>query len=420
MQEKKITATGLVVWLTCAIFFLYEFLLRTVIGTFQHPIMADLELTTFKFSLLSSTTYLIVYGFMQIPVGIIVEHFGLKLTLGSAVIICSLATLGFSFTYNYHYAIVFRMITGFGSAFGFICLLVAVYDWLPSNRIALFIGLSQFIGTIGPIVAAGPLDSLASSGGGHWRLIFIYLSIIGLFIALLVFLFVKNNHIKSGKYIILYKPLSIKQSILNLFRTTQPWIIAIFCGMIYFSIEYFSENEGKNFIELKGYSSNFASYLITLSWVGYAIGCPSLGFFSDYFQRRRIFLLISAIFSLIGVVFLVYFNNKYTLILGFFLIGLGASGVSIGYALIAEQFKSNFVAVGLGLNNAVLTTLSALLAPLFGLILEHHSVNNIQLSDYSFTFSFLVLLVLSSVFIPLFFIKESYCKSLAHFTFLKT
>tara|TARA_R110002072_G_scaffold101968_1_gene224521 strand:- start:659 stop:1921 length:1263 start_codon:yes stop_codon:yes gene_type:complete len=420
MEEKKITATGLVVWLTCAIFFLYEFLLRTVIGTFQHPIMADLELTTFKFSLLSSTTYLIVYGFMQIPVGIIVDNFGLKLTLGFAVIVCSLATLGFAFTYNYHYAIIFRMLTGFGSAFGLICLFMAVYEWLPSNRIGLFIGLSQFIGTLGPIVAAGPLDSLSNSGSVHWRLIFIYLSFIGAIISLLVFLFVKNNHIKSGKYTILYKPLGIKKNILTLFRSSQPWFIAIFCGIIYFSIEYFSENEGKNFIELKGHSSNFASYLITLSWVGYGIGCPTLGFFSDYFQRRRIFLLISSIFSFVGVVFLVYFINKYFLILGFFFIGLGASGVSIGFALMAEQFKSNFTAAGLGLNNAVVTTLSAFLAPLFGYILEHHSVNNMQLSDYSFTFSFLVLLVLLSIFIPLFFIKESYCKSLASFTVLKT
>ncbi|WP_367608019.1 hypothetical protein [Legionella sp. W05-934-2] len=43
-------------------------------------------------------------------------------------------------------------------SFGFICLLISVYDWLPRKNAALFIGLSQFIGTMGPMLAAGPLD----------------------------------------------------------------------------------------------------------------------------------------------------------------------------------------------------------------------------------------------------------------------
>ncbi|MFO8702451.1 hypothetical protein SC603_10180 [Legionella pneumophila serogroup 2] len=66
--ENKISLKGLSVWSICAIFFMYEFLLRTVVGTFQTQLMSDLNLTPMTFSLLSSTGYLVIYGVMQIPV----------------------------------------------------------------------------------------------------------------------------------------------------------------------------------------------------------------------------------------------------------------------------------------------------------------------------------------------------------------
>ncbi|MCB1107325.1 MAG: hypothetical protein KDK76_04435 [Chlamydiia bacterium] len=51
-KDRSFTISGFVVWGICALYFLYEFLLRTIIGTFQHPIMYDLKLTSFKFSIL--------------------------------------------------------------------------------------------------------------------------------------------------------------------------------------------------------------------------------------------------------------------------------------------------------------------------------------------------------------------------------
>ncbi len=120
------TVKGTFIWLICAAFFLYEFLLRTVIGTFQHPIMYDLELTTFQFAILSSTVYLFIYAVMQIPVGLLVDRIGLKKSLLIGASICALSSIGFGLSYGYTTAIFFRFLTGLGSSFGFICLLISV------------------------------------------------------------------------------------------------------------------------------------------------------------------------------------------------------------------------------------------------------------------------------------------------------
>jgi len=66
-----------------------------------------------------------------------------------------------------------------GASFGFLSLLVAVNDWMPHRHNALFIGLSQFIGTMGPMFAAGPLESYTASGHIAWQLVFKVLGFIG-------------------------------------------------------------------------------------------------------------------------------------------------------------------------------------------------------------------------------------------------
>ncbi len=77
-MNNRLSFLAITIWLTCAVFFMYEFLLRTILGTFEHQIISDLDLSILTFSILSSTAYQLTYGIMQIPVGIITDKLGLK------------------------------------------------------------------------------------------------------------------------------------------------------------------------------------------------------------------------------------------------------------------------------------------------------------------------------------------------------
>lgn len=420
MIDNQLKAKGFLVWGICALFFLYEFLLRTVIGTYQHPVMQDLNLTTFQFSLLSTTIFFVIYGAMQIPAGIIVDNIGLKKSLIIASLICTISSIGFAYSYSYPLAIVYRMLMGFGASFGFICLLISVHDWMPHKYSAIFIGLSQFIGTLGPMAAAGPLDSMSESMSINWRFVFLCLGGAGLILTILIVLFVENNKQKSGKYTILNKPEKILTSILKLFSRIQPLYIALLSASLYFTVEYLSENEGRAFLALKGISITSASYMITIAWIGYAIGCPLLGFLSDFFERRKIIMKISALLGLAAILMILYAPSKQCLQAAFFMLGISASGQSIGFAVIAEQFKKQFVAVGFGLNNAMITVVSAINAPLIGLLLDHTKKGvSVSLNEYLSVFNILIVIAVIAVIISTFFLKETYCKSTVEFTVLK-
>ena len=414
-SAHKINATGLLVFLSCALFFMYEFILRTVVGTFQIPIMHDLNLTPFSFSLLSTTGYSLICALMQIPVGMIAVRMGLKKTLLIAALICSMSTTGFALSYQFNIAILCRMIMGFGSSFGFICLLIAVYDWMPRKRIAFYIGLSQFIGTMGPMLAAGPLNSLSQTTVIGWRWIFFCMTGIGLIIAILALLFVKENRRSDEKFVILTKPDAIIKSMQNIMHQKQIWFIALFSACVYFAIEYLSENVGVEFLIKKGLSSTFSSYMITLAWFGYALGCPLLGFISDKIQRRKPLMLASALIAVVSLSGIIYFPlGQLATASCFLLLGLSASGQSIGFAVIAEQCKKEYLGGALGFNNAMIALFTAVGAPFIGSILSCPP----YMQNYQKALFILIALPLLATLLSAFSIKETFCKSMKDNTLL--
>lgn len=421
VKDNEYTFTGFLVWIICALFFLYEFFLRTVIGTFQHSIMSDLHLTSVKYSLLSTTVFLMVYGLMQVPAGLIIDHFGLKKALILGAVVCAISSLGFSMVNGYWIAMLCRMLMGFGASFGFVALLTAVFDWLPNRRSAFFIGLSQFIGTMGPMLAAGPLEMLSQTAVVNWRIVFVAMGVFGAILSVLITLFVKNNQQQTGQYTILRRPEKSATSLKKLFTRSQAWYIAIFAACSYFAIEYLSENEGKAFIALKGHSIAFAAYMITLSWFGYAIGCPLLGYLSDLFSRRRTVMLYSALICLAAIVTIVFANSETSLIIAFFALGIGASGQSISYANVAEQFEKKYLAVGLSFNNAMLAVVGSINAPFIGWIIDTSrgkAGTSTSLHDYYLAFSVMIVMAVIAVISTALFIHETYCKSKADFTYL--
>lgn len=423
MNDNKFQVKGFLVWGICALFFLYEFFLRTVLGTYQKDIMQDLSLNSFQFSFLSTAVFLLVYGIMQIPAGLIVDNIGIKKSLLIGCISCSLSCFGFASSQSFEVAVIFRIIMGFGASFGFLCLLMAVRDWMPLKYIGVFIGLSTFTGTIGPMIAAGPLSEILGSKETSisWSALFYLLGFIGLIISVISFLFAENNQQKKGSYTILYKSESISTSIKKLFYNPQPWLIALSSLCLYFSIEYLTENEGRSFLALKNISAESASYMITISWLGYAIGCPLLGFISDIIERRKIILQLSSLIALTATLLILYSTNKLYIQIAFFLLGISASGQTVGFALMAEQFKKQFVAVGFGLNNAMMTVVSAVIALIIGFMLDSAKTKGfLILEDYLFVFNILIALSVGAIILSTFYIKETYCKSIVNYTILKT
>ncbi|MBY7734966.1 MFS transporter [Francisella philomiragia] len=417
-MNNKLSFLAITIWLTCAVFFMYEFLLRTILGTFEHQIISDLDLSILTFSILSSTAYQLTYGIMQIPVGIITDKLGLKKALTLAILVCALGVGLFGLSNSFAAALVYRVMIGFGASFGFLCLLIAVYDWLPHKHIGLFIGLSQFIGVLGPMLAAGPLESLSQTGGIDWRYVFVILAIVGVVLAGITIVLVKNNdqsgELGKNRFIILNTPTSVIKEIQSIFSNKQIWLIAVFSATTYLAIEYLSENATKSFLSLNGFDAKFSSYLITLAWLGYGIGCPSLGAISDRIKRRKPVMIFAICLTFASLATIIFFPRTQTILyLSFICLGLGASGQSIGFAIIAEQSSSGCRAAALGVNNFLIMLSVGVGSPIISEVFDLFSNQgkNPSITSYQTSLSLLLVFTALGVLISIFFIKETFCRS---------
>ena len=417
--HNNFTRKGVSIWLLCTIFFLYEFFLRTVVGTFQEGLSSDLSLNSLEFSLVSTTMFSAVYGLMQIPAGLLSDRLGLRVAMTFSGIFCGLSCLCFSYSQTFTSLMLSRFFMGLGSSCTFVCLVASIYIWLPHRYSSFFVGFSQFIGTMGPMISAGPLESYLEHSHTSWRDIFYFLGLIGLFLGLVNFLVIIHKRQISGHFIILSPQKSYSHAKKHLLRSAQPWLIALFCGCSYFALEYLSENEGSAFLALKGLPKVDSAYLFSLGWLGYACGAPIMGGLSDYFSRRVLFMKIGSSLAFICFSAIIFINHLKILQLSFFFLGVGASSLTVGYCMIAEHFKKNFLSLSVGLNNTFVVLCAGINAPIMGALLDYLKTQGpLQTHHYQLVLSIPLGSIALALIISFFCLKETFCKSQTQFTHL--
>ena len=415
---------GLVIWFLAATFFLYEFFLRTFIGTVADQLIPQLHLNAESFSLVGSA-YFVTYGLMQIPVGILLDKFSVKLIMTFATFICALATFLFARATGFNSAVLGRLLMGFGSSFAFVCLLVVAVTWFPRKYFGFFAGISQFIGTMGPLLAGGPLIHWMNHYHLNWRQALTIIAVFGLLLMFLSLLFVREKPREQKAalvYLEIKKPL--KEGLYKLIKNKQAWYVALYSACVYVSIAIMGAMWGTDYLQARGLSQDDAANMVSLAWLGYAIGCPLFGMISDLMKRRLPMLIVSAVLGFISISLIVYVNLSQQLSLYailFFIFGLAASGQNIGFAAISEHVGVAVRATALGLNNAVIMFFSAILPPIasyFIFIRAGANSTHFQVNDFFLAFMCMPLVYLLAILLSVFFIKETYCRPLKSAVFL--
>ena len=423
--EQKVKLVGLFIWGIVAVFFLYEFFLRTFVGSIAHQLIHDLHLTIEQFTLIGSAYYL-AYALMQIPVGVLADKFGVKKIMIFATLTCALATFLFAHSHGFAEAIWARFFMGFGSSFAFVCLLVIASNWFPRRFFGFFAGASQFIGTMGPVLAGGPLISWLVDSHTSWRFALSSIGAFGIVLAVLSLLFVKNKP-RGGQETLLFlsKEEPMITRLKRLFKTKQAWVVAAYSASVYVSIAVMAAVWGTDYLQAVGLSQKSAAYMISIAWIAYAIGCPGFGFLSDLIKRRKPFLILCALLGVISISLILYghFTSASVYEVLFFMLGLAATGQNIGFAAIAEHTRPNIKASALGLNNGLIILSGAIVPVAVGYLISLSSgssnAGHLPLHSFVVGLSLLPVTYLISLVVSVFLFKETYGKPQKGLIFLE-
>jgi sugar phosphate permease len=194
------------------------------------------------------------------------------------------------------------------------------------------------------------------------------------------------------------------------FKNPQSILCGFIAALIFIPTNVLEMIWGVRFLQ-EGYGLDYGTAVMRAAAVpfGWIIGCPLLGFISDRIRLRKpviiggafilLLCLIWALFGRVGVF------PKFSIAL---IIGIASGAGMLPYTVIKEANPRQFSGTATGVCNFITFTFSALLGPVFGLILVNHSTGSGQfiMQDYQVTFMPLIIGVGLAIILTM-FLKET-------------
>ena len=177
-------------WGIAASFYLYEFFARVAPSTFEGQIQKDYSLDASELGFIMGLYYL-AYAPMQLVVGVALDRFGSRRLLSSAAIVAGLGCLVFALADNVSTLALGRIMLGIGSSFAYVGAVYVATVWFPQKRLALIMGMTAALGTLGAALGEAPLREAVEKYGSAEAMYTAALA--GLAISILIFVIVPRR-----------------------------------------------------------------------------------------------------------------------------------------------------------------------------------------------------------------------------------
>jgi predicted MFS family arabinose efflux permease len=189
----RLARPGKAAWVALAILcsvYALNFLDRQLLSILAKPIQDDLHVTDGQIGRISGFYFALFYCLIAIPVGWVADRANRVRVLAFACALWSAATVACGLTSTYPQLVVARMSVGVGEAGGVPPSYALISDYFPPGRRGVALGLYNLGPPIGQALGVAFGASIAAVYS--WRTAFISLGAVGIFAALVVFLFVKE------------------------------------------------------------------------------------------------------------------------------------------------------------------------------------------------------------------------------------
>lgn len=371
MPKKRI---DLFPWLVCglgALFYCYEYFLRILPSVMTEDLLKMFNISGVAFGNLVAFYYY-AYTPMQLPVGMMMDRFGPRKLLAFACFICAIGT----YLFSHHYlstAQLGRFLVGFGSAFAFVGVLKLAAIWFPPSRFAFIAGMATSLGMIGAMTGDIILSKLVFTLGSTTTLQIA--AGIGLVLTICLWYVIPTTKIVTPheplEPVLSYK--EFFQAVFKLCKNPQMWLVGVIGTLLYLSLSAFAEVWGIPYlIRVYGLSNSAAAIKVSFIFLGWAIGCPLVGWISDKIGNRRRPIIIGALLGSALFTLLIYFPFMVHHCLGILLLGFGlcSSAQVIIFPIARELNVQGLAGTAIAVTNLLVMSGGALFQPLIGKILD--------------------------------------------------
>jgi MFS family permease len=163
------------------------YLFRTINAVMAAPLATELGLGADDLGLLTSV-YFVTFAAAQIPIGILLDHFGPRRVQSVLLLVAAVGSTLFAVSAHFWMLLLGRALIGLGVASAMTAGLKALVLWFPGDRVPLLNGLMVMLGALGAVTATLPADLLLDWIG--WRELFGLLAGLTVASAVMIYLIV--------------------------------------------------------------------------------------------------------------------------------------------------------------------------------------------------------------------------------------
>ena len=396
---------AVVAWLLVSIYYFYQYALRSAPSVMVPQLSETFGLSAIAVASLAGLFY---YGYspFSLVAGAGMDRFGPRKLIPFAAIAVGIGALLFA-TGNPTIAGFGRFMQGAGGVFALVGAIYIATKNFPANQAATLIGATQMFGMAGGSAgqfAVGPLILGGLSVYAFWS----GMGVIALVIGVILFFLLPSEEKKESA-----PGESWVKGALHGFKRVFSNPQSIYCGLIsgllFIPTTIFDMIWGVRFLQ-DAHALPYAESVLRSATVpfGWIIGCPLLGYISDKIGARRPVIIGGAAVLGACLAWILFGPTgifpKY--ILGV-VTGIASGAAMIPYTVIKEANPPELGGTATGVINFINFTFSALLGPVFGVLLQRVAGGTtFGLDDYQAAFSPLLIGVAIAVILAV-FLKET-------------
>jgi sugar phosphate permease len=408
-----------VVWGVMALAYMVVFFHRLAAGVVRDDLISAFDLSSTAFGHLAST-YSYAYLIMQIPVGLLADSLGARLTVAFGMAVAGLGSLLFGYAPNAFLLFAGRFTVGIGVSTVFVCILKVLSRWYRENEFATMSGLTNSIGNLGGYMAQTPLALLVAAI--TWRHTFGAIGVLSFLLAASCYLFIRNRPESMG-----LPPLEMPEEqeelpaanllagILEIIRYPLMWPGLLFIPLFMGAALALTGAWGVPFLmDVYGMAASEASGIVSAAVIGAILGGLLLGRVSDRLGRRKPPMIAAGSIYVLCWGLMVLLASRQvsisSLVVLFFSLGFSSMSFVISLAITKEINHPEKTGVAISIQNMTTFMGIAVFPPFMGAVIDMSA----RLPEWmAYRRAFLVCLVASVVGLVLAFcMKETRCRNI--------
>lgn len=364
MRSTSITQSNkklfIIAWILGLIFYFIDYATRSAPSLMIIDLAENFAIS--KESVISLVgTYYYTYSICALIAGICLDKFGAKYSMFAGCFILGIGCILFIISSHY-IGTTGRLLQGAGSAFAFPGCVYLATKGFSAKSLATAIGFTQCIGMLGGAAGQFVVEPMLANGLSY-KVFWIGAGILCIIPAIAMLILTpkaSEEEIEKSKNTSFIEPFKI------IFSNKDSWLSGIISGLLFIPTTIFAMTWAVPFFRLDlGFDAQNAALTAAMASLGWVVGCPLMGMFTDKIGLRKPIILIGCIGMIIMLLQLIYLpdlmNSKITL----FIFGVFSGVAMIPYSVIKEANPDYVKGSATGVQNFLTFGVTSLVAPLF-------------------------------------------------------